>query len=170
MKIIIIGGGLSGLSAAYSLSKKGHKVTVLEKENTLGGLATSFDINDEKIPICYHHIMLGDKTTRTLIKDLGMENSLFNRKVNMGFYYKGAIYNLSEPWYLPFFKPLTPKSRLKFALFGARIMLKTNWEKEDLISAEKWLKVNANEEILDKMFSPLLKIKFGKDSKKIKAP
>ena len=42
MNIAIIGGGLTGLTAAYELLKYGHQVTVFEKEKTLGGLAGGF--------------------------------------------------------------------------------------------------------------------------------
>lgn len=37
MRIAIIGGGFSGMLAAYLLEKKGHKVTVYEKEEQIGG-------------------------------------------------------------------------------------------------------------------------------------
>ena len=40
-KIIIIGGGITGLSTAWKLSEKGYKVKVLESENSIGGLAKS---------------------------------------------------------------------------------------------------------------------------------
>lgn len=33
MKIIIIGAGISGLTAGYHLKKAGFKVTIYEKEN-----------------------------------------------------------------------------------------------------------------------------------------
>ncbi len=36
-KIIIIGAGLSGLSSAHQLSRKGHEVIVLEAQNRVGG-------------------------------------------------------------------------------------------------------------------------------------
>ena len=36
--VCVIGGGVSGLEAANIFSKRGHKVTVFEKENQLGGL------------------------------------------------------------------------------------------------------------------------------------
>jgi len=42
MKIIILGGGLSGLTCGLSLIKAGHEVVILEKEDELGGLARSY--------------------------------------------------------------------------------------------------------------------------------
>ncbi|MCD7976612.1 MAG: oleate hydratase [Tannerellaceae bacterium] len=41
-KIIIIGSGFSSLSAACYMAKEGYKVTVYEKNNTLGGRARQF--------------------------------------------------------------------------------------------------------------------------------
>lgn len=35
--VLIVGSGLAGLSSALRLAKKGYKVTILEKNNTLGG-------------------------------------------------------------------------------------------------------------------------------------
>ena len=37
MKIAIVGGGASGMAAAYYLNKNGHRVTVFEKQSILGG-------------------------------------------------------------------------------------------------------------------------------------
>ncbi|MBE9184926.1 FAD-dependent oxidoreductase [Microcoleus sp. LEGE 07076] len=37
MKIAIVGGGASGMATAYWLDKQGHRVTVLEKQQILGG-------------------------------------------------------------------------------------------------------------------------------------
>ncbi|WP_368662314.1 FAD-dependent oxidoreductase [Zobellia laminariae] len=36
-KIIIVGGGIVGLSAAYFLSKEGHDVTVIDKSDITSG-------------------------------------------------------------------------------------------------------------------------------------
>ena len=39
--IAILGAGLTGLSAAWSLATRGHKVVVTERDATVGGLAKS---------------------------------------------------------------------------------------------------------------------------------
>jgi len=44
-KIIVIGGGISGLAAAALLAKAGWNVTLLEKNSTLGGRARTLDIS-----------------------------------------------------------------------------------------------------------------------------
>lgn len=47
-KVIVIGSGFGGLGAAIRLAARGHKVTILEKRNKLGGRAYVYDINGFK--------------------------------------------------------------------------------------------------------------------------
>ena len=42
-EVLILGGGLAGLSAAVRLAEAGHRPVVLETRRKLGGRATSFD-------------------------------------------------------------------------------------------------------------------------------
>ena len=42
MHVVVLGAGLAGLSTAFELSKAGHQVTLLEKEDWLGGMARSW--------------------------------------------------------------------------------------------------------------------------------
>ena len=48
MKIAVLGGGLTGLTAAYYLAKKNHWVTVFEKEKELGEKIGKLDVYKEK--------------------------------------------------------------------------------------------------------------------------
>ena len=41
-RVVVIGGGFSGLAAAYELSKAGYDVTVAEARNRVGGRVISF--------------------------------------------------------------------------------------------------------------------------------
>lgn len=43
MRVLVIGAGFSGLSAATSLAAKGYDVTILEKNETPGGRARLFE-------------------------------------------------------------------------------------------------------------------------------
>ena len=36
-KVVIIGGGIAGMEAAASLSERGHNITILERQQTIGG-------------------------------------------------------------------------------------------------------------------------------------
>ena len=42
MKSIVIGSGIGGIAAALRLRSKGHDVTLIEKQNDLGGRARVF--------------------------------------------------------------------------------------------------------------------------------
>ena len=42
---LILGAGISGLSASYHLKQKGYESIIIEKESQIGGLCRSFKIN-----------------------------------------------------------------------------------------------------------------------------
>jgi phytoene dehydrogenase-like protein len=43
--VVVVGGGIAGLTSAAYLSKSGYKVVLCEKEKNVGGLVNSFDFN-----------------------------------------------------------------------------------------------------------------------------
>ena len=70
MKIGVVGSGISGLSAAYYLSKK-HQVDLFEKEDHFGGHSHTIDlsIKEKKISVDIGFIVeiLGCGTLFTLL-------------------------------------------------------------------------------------------------------
>src|SRR5688572_10549726 len=48
-KVVIIGAGFSGLSAAYRLKQKGCQVTLLESRGRIGGRVFSHKIDDDLV-------------------------------------------------------------------------------------------------------------------------
>ncbi|AEH07198.1 FAD-dependent oxidoreductase [Methanothermococcus okinawensis] len=68
MKIVVVGGGTSGLLSALALEKKGHDVVVLEKDK-VGGLCRSEYIDGYTVDIGIHAItMLNDGPLIRLLK------------------------------------------------------------------------------------------------------
>ncbi|MCK4809501.1 MAG: NAD(P)-binding protein [Candidatus Omnitrophica bacterium] len=73
-KIIILGAGLSGISAAYSLRKLGMKCRIFEKEPRAGGLCKSTAVNGFTFDYCGHLLHFRHKHTLSFIKGLLKDN------------------------------------------------------------------------------------------------
>lgn len=58
MKVVVVGSGIGGISAAYHLVKDGHEVVLLEKNATLGGHTYEMEIDGEMVDIGF--MMFGD--------------------------------------------------------------------------------------------------------------
>ena len=71
-KALIIGGGVSGLLAAYSLDMKGFEVTLLEAQNRVGGLIQT-DVTPLGIAESAAHSFLATDTLRELTRHLGVK-------------------------------------------------------------------------------------------------
>lgn len=62
-KIVIIGGGISGLSAGIFAQKNGYKSVIIEKHNILGGECTGWDRQGYHIDGCIHWLVGTKKGT-----------------------------------------------------------------------------------------------------------
>jgi protoporphyrinogen oxidase len=59
-KIVVVGAGVAGMTAAYLLAEAGHSVTVLESEETVGGLARTFRYGEYSFDIGPHRFHTDD--------------------------------------------------------------------------------------------------------------
>ena len=66
-KILVIGGGITGISAAIDAAKAGYEVTIIEKESTLGGSAKTWR---KQLPGAYPYDSLIPPTIEAKIKEL----------------------------------------------------------------------------------------------------
>jgi phytoene dehydrogenase-like protein len=74
MKAIIIGSGLSGLSAGIVLSNQGAEVTLLERNKFYGGYAHCFDEKGYRFETSLHNIT---KNIEKSFKILGIEKDIY---------------------------------------------------------------------------------------------
>jgi len=79
MKVAVLGGGFTGLTAAFYLRKKGYEVTLYEKEKQLGGLASGFKGKNWDWPLerAYHHLFANDTDILSLAKEIGFDKINF---------------------------------------------------------------------------------------------
>ncbi|MEX1307561.1 MAG: NAD(P)/FAD-dependent oxidoreductase [Eubacteriales bacterium] len=78
MKAIVIGSGMSGLTAAAYLIKAGHEVTVYEQDNHLGGVTATIEQKGfrwDMGPLLLEKFGIGEPAYNILF-DLGIENQV----------------------------------------------------------------------------------------------
>lgn len=71
--VTIIGAGIGGLYSAWELIKSGYDVTVIEKQNSVGGLSSSISEMGYKIDIGPHYLTLpkSSEITNTIFEIMG---------------------------------------------------------------------------------------------------
>ena len=76
--VVVIGGGVAGLSAAVRLTRRGKRVCVLEARARLGGRATAFpDRETGELVDNGQHVLLGCYTdTFEFLRDVGAEDNV----------------------------------------------------------------------------------------------
>ena len=163
MRVGIIGGGIAGLSAGYELSKRGLKVTLYEKSPVLGGLASSFPLDDGFIERYYHFICRGDAALLSLLEELGLRGHLRWVKTRMGLFYEGNLFRFSRPLDLWKFPHLTWPEKLKFgfALMKIKSGKADAWRDIENIPAPEWLVSKFGRSIYEILHEPLIRLKFG---------
>ena len=167
-KIIIIGGGLAGLAAAYRLSDK-HDVTVVEKDDELGGMAQSYHMADYNIEKYYHHYFSSDTELKELIAELGLSGRVQWVKGTTGYYWGGKAYPMNTPMEILKFPPMSLLDILRLGLLVLRTKLVKDVRSYDNITAGEWILKTAGKGVFNNFFQPLLNSKFGSSAAVVSA-
>ncbi len=171
-KVLILGGGLSGLAAADRLlDTQDYEILILEKASFLGGLASSFLKDGEEIPRFNHHIVSSNRITLDYLKRYNLMGENIWKKVKMAICVYGELYNINTLMGLLKFKFLSLKGRIKLGLFGAYLIFLMDPEKiPDNMDAESWLLKYAGKEVTEKVWYNLYaRNKFNLNLKQISA-
>ena len=161
MRVGIIGGGATGLSAAYDLAKLGHRVSIYEKNDFLGGHASTFNINGTPIERGYHHWFTSDNYVIELCEELDIGDVIRWIPSTVGTLYDNHIYDFVTPWDLLRYKPLSLQNRIKLGLSSLKIQRLKNWKSIESETAVKWLKNNVGIQVYEAFWGPMLRGKFG---------
>lgn len=97
-KIVIIGGGIAGLSAGIFAQKNGFESIILEKHNIIGGECTGWDRNGYHIDGCIHWLVGTKENTPmySLWKTLGaLDNvEIYHPDTFLSFYHKDDVVHI----------------------------------------------------------------------------
>ncbi len=167
MRITIIGGGLSGLGAGFRLSQEGHKVTILEKNDHVGGMASSYLIDGYYIPKTYHHIMSGDSVTLGLIEELDLQEFLYWKKLKTGFFYDNECHDFSSPLSILKFKPLSFMDRIRFAFLVLKARRRNDWMYLDNVNIKEWVIENYGTTLYENLIKHIVIDKFDESPENI---
>ena len=92
MHVAVIGAGLAGLSCAYELAKAGHTVTIVEKENAVGGLGRSWQKNGYWLDYGPHRFHSRNKELIEHLYEV-MDNEVVTRDRLSRIYMQGKFFN-----------------------------------------------------------------------------
>jgi protoporphyrinogen oxidase len=165
----IIGGGMLGMTLALRLTQQGHKVTIYESAENVGGLTSSWQMNGTVWDKYYHVILMSDLNTRKILQEIGLENDMQWVETKTGFYSDGKLYSMSN--IIEFFKfppiNIIDKFRLGVTIFAASKI--KNWQRLENIFVADWLTKWSGKRVFEKIWLPLLKAKLGDNYKNTSA-
>ncbi len=159
--IVVIGGGISGLTASHKLAKDGHDVTLVESSSQLGGLGTYFNFEGKWVDKFYHCQMPSDTPLLELIEQVGIKNKMYWKPTRMGFVVDGKRFAFNGPVDLLKFTPLKFTDRIRFGV--ASLLLRQLGKGLDLDNTriEDWFIKLYGRDVWEKILKPLFRSKFG---------
>ncbi len=157
----IVGGGVTGLIAAYRLLQKGHRIHLFEAGEQLGGLVRTFEIGGEPIERFYHHVFTTDTEVVRLVHEMGLQERLIWRPSKVGIFYGGRVYPFVTPLDLLRFSPVGPIDRVRLGLMGLYLRRQRDGARYEGVTACDWIRRFAGQRNLDVVWDPLLRGKFG---------
>jgi len=165
----VVGGGLLGMTLALRLRQHGHAVTLFERSNKLGGLASAWRLGDVEWDRHYHVILLSDGHLRSILRELDLERHMKWIETKTGFYTDGTFFSMSSSLEFLRFPPLgfLSKARLAATIFYASRI--TNWRTLENILVADWLRHWSGSTTFEKIWLPLLRAKLGESYRKTSA-
>lgn len=160
MNVAIIGAGPMGLAVAHELQKKGHRVTIFERDDRIGGMTASIPFAGVRIERYYHFVCGPDKVTFEYLSEFGRAAALKWVETKMGFFFQGKLFDWGHPLALLKFPGLTLLEKVRYALHVMYAKSIQNWTKLDKVSSTVWLKRWVGERAYNVMWKSLFHYKF----------
>lgn len=158
-RVVVLGGGLAGMAAAWALARAGQRVTVVERGAEPGGLAGSFEVDGRDYPLAYHHVLHRDRALLWFLERIGALERVRWRRIRMLFRLGGRLYDLAHPVDFARF-PLGVADKLRFVRLMLRCFRRDDWSAWHDRGAAELVDRWAGPGVRRTLFEPLTRLKF----------
>lgn len=167
MKVIVVGGGMAGLGAAYELLKRGHEVSLYEASPEFGGQVRTFEVGGERLEIFYHHLFQSDDEAMRIIGELGLAGDMAYIDSNVGLHAGGKNYPFVGALDLLKFDRVSLLSRVRLGLTALWLRRVHDFRKYEGVRAAEWIRSHVGREGYERVWGPLLKAKFSEHAEDV---
>lgn len=150
-----------GLTLAYYLQQRGHRVTIYERNSYLGGLACSYDYGEFVWDKFYHVILPQDRHLIELLCDIGLENELRWRNTGIGYYAHGEFYSMGTFREMLKSRLLRWQDKIRMGIAIGYSLAVADPLRLYGVTAEEWLTKVFGRSNYVNFWQPLLRAKFG---------
>ena len=169
LNVAVIGAGPMGLAAAYRVAQQGHRVTLLEADNRIGGMSAAFDFDGLPLERYYHFVCKTDAPLFEALDEFGLKDKLRWKPTEMGFYYQGTWYDWGKPDALLKFPHLSLVDKIRFALHVLTTKRVTDWRELDKLQATTWIRKWLGERTYKVLWDKLFELKFFEHQHEVSA-
>jgi protoporphyrinogen oxidase len=167
-RILIAGGGLTGLTLAYRLSRTpGREITVVERTDHFGGLAAGFPLCGTNLERTYHHLFLTDTAILALVDELGLHDRLCWCDSSTAIYLRGRVWPFMSAMDLLRFTPCSFPGRLRLGAVALYLQKRRAWRGLAPQTAYRWMSRACGESGMQSVWGPLLRGKFDRYAEKV---
>ncbi len=159
-RVVVIGAGAMGLTAAFRAARNGHEVTVLEAAPEPGGMAGHFDLDGVSLERFYHFVCKTDEPTFALLDELGLSDRLRWRETSMGVFTGGRLHPWGDPVALLRFPFLSLWQKVRYGLFAFVCVRRNRWDALEHETARSWIVRWCGEDVYRRLWKSLFDLKF----------
>jgi oxygen-dependent protoporphyrinogen oxidase len=138
MRVVIVGGGISGLSAAYYLAKRGVASTLIEREGRLGGVISTERLDGCVLEAGPDSFLAQKPWALHLIRELGLGGDVIGSNDHLRVTYvvkRGRLVPLPDGLMLMIPTRIFPLVRTSLLGFETKVRMGLEWFRRPWLSS-----------------------------------